>query len=459
MAEKFQIPKPPSILKPKPQPKPTPKTGGLNLGPPPKPPVTSGKQPPAFVAFVNKYGKQYPGLRKWAPTILQYAKEAHIDPLYFASVILTESGANENTHDSSAGAIGLGQIMPLHIGEAVPWNANARVTQADLRNPVFNLRWSAYYLARQVGNYGYAGAYSQGYNPGYVGPDPLARLPKGYLAGVSSPQTSGAPGAGTPTGPAATPSKDPWVVVTGKGGLKFVTSTTAPKNVLRDAAGEAITRSQFVQVKNSLDSLYLPYTGRQASVNAVARYLRAPVSDYQLQLELANPKSNPNIYKSPIWSTHAPDYEATYRGIYGNDAKPPKAVILAAIAHNLSQTGFQDQLRQRSDYKNSEEYKGMAAQFRSGYESVYGTPDQIGEQNIDQAVRKGWNGDQWMQWLRSQPEYTSSGEFQKNVIDLFNKLGFTQGKTNVAAPLTSFGPQAPTPDVSLTATGSAPSNG
>src|SRR4051812_10928486 len=120
------------------------------------PPPPSGRQPPAYVKFVNKWTGKYPGLKQWAPQILQYAKEVHIDPVYFASVILTESGADQNTPNSKAGAIGLGQIMPLHIGEAVPWDANSRVTAADLANPVFNLRWSAHYLATAVGNYGYA---------------------------------------------------------------------------------------------------------------------------------------------------------------------------------------------------------------------------------------------------------------------------------------------------------------
>jgi len=434
----------------------------IKIGPPP----AGGKQPPAYTAFVQKWGKKYPGLRQWAPQILAYARETHIDPVYFASVILTESGANSNSKPSSAGAIGIGQIMPLHIGESVPWDSTGRtkVTAADLRNPVFNLRYSAHLLATAVGNYGYQGAYSQGYNPGWTpksgGIDPLSRVPKGYLPGVSTPGTSGAAGAGVPTGAAANPSKDPWVVITAKGGLKTVSAVAPPKNAVKDATGAAYTLSQFNQVRNSLDSIYLAYTGTRASYKAVQNYLKNPTSDYQITQRLSNPSLNPRFYKSPIWLTHAPDYQAAYQSIYGNDAdvnsKEARALITYGVVHNLSQSGFQETLRKQPSYSTSEEYKGMAAQFRSGYESIYGTPDKTGEDHIDAAVRQGWNADQWQQFLRAQPEYTASGEFQKNLYSLFNSLGFgKQPGAPASTPTASFGPVAATPAPNAAATGSA----
>ena len=432
----------------------------IKIGPPP----ASGRQPPAYVKFVNKWSGKYPGLKQWAPQILQYAKEAHIDPVYFASVILTESGANQNAKPSSKGAIGIGQVMPLHIGEAVPWDPNSRVTLADLQNPVFNLRWSAHYLATQVGNYGYGGAYANGYNPGFVGGganDPLSRIPKGYLPGVSTPGVSGAAGAGTPTGPAATPVKDPWVVVTSKGQIKFSTAPTAPRNVLTDAAGQAYTRSMYGRVSNGLDSIYLAYTGQRANPRAIALYIRAPVSDYEIQQRLSNPQFNPRFYKSPVWLTHAPSYESVYKGVFGNDTDPnskqARQAITYGVVHNLDQAAFQQYLRDQPNYNTSEEYKGAAAQFQAGYQQIYGTPDLVGKQHIDLAVRKGWNGDQWMQYLRSQPEYTASGEFQKNLYGLFDRLGFTVpgAAPGSSAPLAAAGPMAATPAPNPAATGSA----
>lgn len=464
MATKFNtFPQPP---KPKAKPKPKSSDGGINLGAPPPPPVTKkSAQPPAFIAFVNKWSKKYPGLKQWAPQILQYAKEVNIDPVYFASVILTESGANQNIPNSKAGAIGIAQIMPLHIGESVDWDPSGRtkVTAQDLKNPVFALRYAAYHLRHDIGNYGYAGAYSQGYNPGWTpasgGTDPLSRIPKGYLPGVSTPGVSGAPGAGQPTGPAATPSKDPWVVVTSKGILKTVQAPTAPKNAVTDATGAAYTLSEWQRVQSGLDSIYLAYTGVRASAKAVAGYIKNPVSDYQIQQRLSNPSNNPRFYKSPIWLTHAPSYEAVYKGIFGNDANPnskqARQWITYGVTHNLDQTAFQQYLRDQPNYSSSEEYKGNAAQFRAGYEQIYGTPDATGEQHIDLAVRKGWNGDQWLQYLRSQPEYTASGEFQKNVYDLFNRLGFIPGAPAPGTAGTNFGPMAPTPAPNPAATGSA----
>ena len=438
----------------------------VKIGPPP----TTGRQPPAFIKFVNTWGKKYPGLRQWAPQILTYAKEVHIDPVYFASVILTESGANANAPASSKGAIGIAQVMPLHIGESVPWDPTGRtkVTATDLQNPVFALRYAAYHLRNDIGNYGYQGAYSQGYNPGWTpqagGVDPLSRIPKGYLPGVSTPGTAGAPGSGVPTGPAANPSKDPWVVVTSKGGLKTVTSPSAPKNAITDATGAAYTLSQYQRVAAGLDSIYLAYTGQRATPKAIQQYIKNPVSDYQIQQALSDPGRNPRFYKSPIWLTHAPSYESVYKGIFGNDANPnskqAKQWITYGVVHNLDQTAFQQFLRDQPNYNSSEEYKGNAAQFQAGYQQIYGTPDATGQAHIDMAVRKGWNGDQWMQYLRSQPEYTSSGEFQKNVYSLFNRLGFQAGG---AAPTstggTSFGPMAPTPAPNPAATGSSLVNG
>lgn len=401
----------------------------IKIGPPP----ASGRQPPAYTKFVQTWAKKYPGLKQWAPQILTYAREAHIDPVYFASVILTESGANSKTGDSKAGAIGLGQIMPLHIGESVPWDTTGRtkVTEQDLRNPVFNLRWSAHYLATQVGNYGYQGAYSQGYNPGFTptstSPDPLSRLPKNYLPGVSTPGTSGAAGTGTPTGPAANPTKDPWVTLTPKGVLKTVATPSPPKNAVTDATGQAYTLSQFNSVGRGLDSLYLAWTGTRANAKIVAQYIKHPVSDYEIQLRLSDPAQNPRLYKSPIWLTHAPDYESVYKSVYGNDKKPSTDLLRYAVVHNLSQAGFQQKLRDQPDYNTSEEYKGAAAQFHSGYAQIYGEPDAVGQQAIDKAVRTGLNGDQWMQTLRNQPEYTGSGEFQRNALALAHNLALIPG--------------------------------
>ena len=413
---------------------------------PPKfviPPATS-KQTKAFNTFVEKWAPKYPGLKQWAPQIVQYAAENHIDPVYFASVLMTENHVSHVDSSgkiaiSSAGAVGIGQLEPsTFVGQYVPWDKTRtqRVTRADLDNPVFNLRLSAWYLGQAVGNYGYQGAYSQGYNPGFTPspgqPDPIARIPSGYLPGVSSPGTSGAAGAGTPTGPAATTTtSDKWVVVTPKGGLKVVASPTPPKNAVKDASGQAYNLSNWQQVQNSLDSIYLAYAGTRATPRQVAQFIKAPVSTYQLQQHLSDPAQNPRFFKSPIWLTHAPEYEAVYKSVYGNNADPSTAAAKQAIAygvvHNLSQTAFQQHLRDQADYNTSEEYKANAAQFRAGYQSIYGTPDATGEQRIDQAVRQGMNGDQWAQYLRAQPEYTASGEFQRNVYSLFGSMALLPG--------------------------------
>jgi hypothetical protein len=45
------------------------------------------------------------------------------------------------------------------------------------------------------------------------------------------------------------------------------------------------------------------------------------------------------------------------------------------------------ELRKLPQYEQSEEFKANTAQFRSGYQQIYGTPDAAGEQKITEAAR------------------------------------------------------------------------
>lgn len=443
----------------------------IKIGPPP----TSGASTSIGRQVQAMFAKHGPNWNKQGYTqfVLKWASVYKVDPRYLASLLLTENPSGNPSVINPKGAVGLAQIVDQSVNPSTNpdaiWDGPAVLTTQWKQNPNNAIKYAAWRLAGEINQYGSLdNAYSQGYNPGYRGAPPSRFLPKG-VAVTSGPGTQATPAEGAGVSVAGTQARhaltDPWVVVTSKGVLKTVKAATAPQNTVRDATGAPYTLSQFTQVRNGLDSIYMAYTGQRASANAVAQYIKNPVSDYQIQQQLSNPSLNPRFYKSPIWLTHAPSYESVYKGIYGNDAnvnsKQARQIITYGVTHNLDQTAFQQYLRDQPNYSSSEEYKGNAAQFRAGYESIYGTPDAAGEQNIDLAVRKGWNGDQWMQYLRSQPEYTASGEFQQNVYNLFSKLGFIKGAPTQATGLasTNFGPMAPTPAPNPAATGSALVNG
>lgn len=435
----------------------------IKIGPPPA--KATGGIAGKLDTMLKAHG---PAWRQYEGFILKWAGVYKVDPLYIASVLLTENASANAGAKSSAGAIGPAQILDQSINPNLNPNAvwdGPAVLSAQWKQNFNNaIKYVAWRMAGQIpARGGLDKAYAGGYNTtAYTGLPPSHFLPKGYVP-TTGPGTQATAAEGAGASVAGTQARhtltDPWVVVTPKGGLKTITATAAPKNAVTDATGQALTLSQFNTVARSLDSIYLAYTGVRANPSAVARYIKNPVSSYEIQQRLSDPKLNPRFYKSPVWLTHAPDYEAVYKGVFGNDAKTSdpnvRKLIAYGVVHNLSQAAFQQQLRNLPTYSTSEEYKGAAAQFRGAYEGIYGTPDVVGEQHIDAAVKKGWNTDQWTQFLRNQPEYTASGEFQRNATQLMARLGFSA--PGMTTPLTSAGPVAASPAPSLAATGSAPS--
>lgn len=430
-----------------------------------------GSGPPSTNAALAALARKYPFYGQWITSglIQNAAKAWGVDPVELAATVIFEGG-KPNPGANPQGAVGLAQI----VDRAVRQNLNptaykafvaqygADITPQKAADPVFALNYMAWRMAGSRNTYGSLNAWysSPGYNPNFTG-DSRGKGPTAILndANVGRYQANIPQ---TPTQQAGTTATKqtakqgivyPWAVLNKNGSVSFVASVTPPKGTITDASGASYTQDDYSKAARGLDnSFYLPFTGARATPASVVSYIRNPISDYELTQRLLDPKRNPRIFKSPVWQTRAADYESVYKGIFGNDTVPARTLILHAIGHNLSQAGFTQELRQRPDYEQSEEFKGMTAQFRTGYQQIYGTPDAAGEQKIVQAAKAGWNGDQWTQFLRAQPEYTASGEFQKNVYSLFSRLGFqTPGS---AAPLASAGPVAPTPTPSLTATGS-----
>jgi len=449
-----------------------PKTPTFTIAPSP----AKGTKGSAWQQFVNKWAAKYPALKANAPDIQAAANEANIDPIYFASVLLLESGASYTVKDSSKGAIGIGQVMPLHVGGTVPWDSTKTVTLQDLRSPGFNLRYSAYYLATQIGQLGYANAYagapgttSGGYNHGYTGTGPQGFINgwnKQYVPQTTSTSPPGAVGVQAPggTAPAAVDVKDPYVVLTANGSVHFVNATSeVPKNSL-NYFGLPMTRSQFLQYENTLDNTYLAYTGKRATLAQVAQNVKNGWSTTQVQIQLANTAAFKN---SPVWKQNAPSYTAAWQSIYGPNSKPDPKALAYAIVHNLDTTAFAETLRSRADYTSSQEFKQKAAALSSTYTSIFGVPDENGNTVVQQAAKNGYDANQFANYLRAQPQYTSSDEFKSSAMAWAKSMGLLNTVPAPAASALSTAttpapaaivPQTPTPAATPSPQGVIPDN-
>lgn len=347
--------------------------------PPPQNKKQQGQQN-AYRSYINAH----PSLRPWAQLIYNSAADYGLDPLYFAALINFESGGRKNAR-SSANAFGLAQIhIPSWVGHRDPRDGHI-ISQRDVQNPTWNVRFGAYLFSRAYRKYGsYDAAYRQGYNPDYSGAGPFTGIPKGYV----------------PTTRAKSPEE------------------AAQRSVETGQAKASLLERQ--SARQVLDPIYLAYTGKPATEQQVSQWIKRPISSYQLELRLANPDKNPRFFKSPVWLTSSPGYEAAYKDIFGPDAKiDPQARkwIAYAIVHNLGATGFQQFLRDKPQYENSQEYKGLFAKYQSVYASIYGTPTEGANAVIKKATKAGWTQEQWTSFLRKQPEWTSSGEYKSLALD------------------------------------------
>ena len=79
-----------------------------------------------------------------AQTIIDTATRYGVNPALALEVATAESGMNPNTPDSSAGAIGIMQLMP----------ATAAALGVDPRDPVQNIAGGVMYLQQQLASFG-----------------------------------------------------------------------------------------------------------------------------------------------------------------------------------------------------------------------------------------------------------------------------------------------------------------
>lgn len=390
--------------------------------PPPKTKKESGQQS-VFKAYINGHKS----LKPYAQAIYRDALDYGVDPVYFASLINLESGGNPNAV-SKAGAVGLGQIMPLHVGESVPWAPGKRITLDDLKNPAFNLKWSAYYFSQGLQKYGsYEDAYKQHYNPGYTG-SAFKDVPGSYVPTTTAKSPTETVARGAETAGAKTQLFDRWAVLGADGRVKFVKINdpgAPPKNVLKYGP-TPLTQSQFLQTwKQNYQDTFFSYTGRQASGKEIARILSNAPSLYTLANTLAKTKS---FTTSPTYKAHAPGIVAIAKQSYGQDWKVDKTFVAKAIAENWDQATLQQNIRSRPEYFQGPQFKDDVAKLDNVYQGIYGSSsDPATAAVIDHVARDGWTPDQFAAWLRTQPEYRSSQEFKSKAFSFAQQLGLITG--------------------------------
>ncbi|HEY7960826.1 MAG TPA: lytic transglycosylase domain-containing protein [Solirubrobacteraceae bacterium] len=116
-----------------------------------------------------------------APVIRRQAAAKRLDPALIAAIIYAES--KFEPQPSSAGALGLMQILPSTATFIAGLSGGVRFTTADLATPAINVAYGSYYLRYLLDHYGGREIPAvAAYNAGLTNVDAwLARAPHGRL--------------------------------------------------------------------------------------------------------------------------------------------------------------------------------------------------------------------------------------------------------------------------------------
>jgi hypothetical protein len=424
------------------------------MPPPKKPTYPTVTIPPAttgqggiggqLVSMLKEHG---PAWVQYAPLILKWAGVYNVDPLYIASVLLTENAKADATAVSSAGAVGPAQIADKSVNPSLNpnaiWDGPAVLTDQWKQNFNNAVKYVSWRMAGQIDARGSLdAAYAGGYNTtGYKGPPPSHFLPKGYTptSGPGTQATAAEQAGTTAAGTAALKGlkSTQWAVLR-NGKVKFVTTRdkydpstgaalpSAPKDSLK-IFGQPLDSQSFLQQYAQITDDYLAYTNKRPTFAQAAQVIKTGTSQFQLRQQLAG---DPGFVGSPVWKQNAPGYVGVWHQIYGPNAKVDQAAVKYAVANNLG-AGFADYLRQRPDYSTSNEYQQQAASLSNVFGQIYGSPQEADKPVIDMAVKNGYDADQFAAYLRKQPQWKSSAEAQTLYYGLAQRMGLIQGAQTV----------------------------
>lgn len=240
---------------------------------------------------------------------------------------------------------------------------------------------------------------------------------------------------------------DPWVIpVIGKHGevtgFRYATGVTAPKNTLK-YGGEPLTKAALYAVwtGGGYSNAYQQYTGRVARPSDIVAILGKGLTVIGMQGQLAK---LPGFEKSPIYLAHAGDVTAAVKAIWGTAA--PKALIHQAISQEWDTNTLGEHLRKDPRYLQGPEYKTNFATMKDAYQQIYGAPDANAMQSIGEAAANGWTTAQFATYLRDQPQYKTSLEYQANTVNFLDAMGLFTGSRATLLP----GATAPTGGTAVT---------
>lgn len=428
--------------------------GGNIFGAPPKyTPPSSSNARTKYMTWAKAHGVA----QATASDIWYWSGQyKNLDPYLWTSVLKQESGAKHlegnGTIVSSGQAVGIGQIALSWVGQPIPWDkAHTFTANNDPRTGIasygVNLRMSAYLFSDAVNKYGWKNAYTSGYNPDdpnkakawkaiqtTYGSRPTGTPPVGPSAGAG-PKTN----AGTTAYPTFT---DPYVTGINKGG-KF--STTGNPNKALQFDGQPLTRSGFLTLRDQLTSYYVSYTGKRPTNAQIQQYVTKGWSPYTLQTLLSQ---GPHFQNSPIYKQFAGNWanDPTIKNILGANGKIPLDLVRQGIVNGWDSSTIATKLRGQPGYTKSNEFSGNVATLLNTYQSIMGHPDTSAMIGIKDAALAGWTTDQYASWLRSQPGYRDSTEYQSKMLNFVSALGLITGKQTVIQPVsTPTTPLAPNP--------------
>lgn len=429
------------------------KTGLLNLGAPPPPPAstTAGTAENKYIAWAKTHNisKEQAGqIWYWS-----HAKGLAVDPYYWSAVLVAEGGLNSNGQKNSSGqAMGTAQIATSWIGTQIPWEPKGVLFTDDnnprtgLANFSVNLRFGTYLIHSAVVKNGYTNAYVKGYNPN----DPNRNVANANINRILGTRPSNLPPLAPNTGEADTSAstggstpyptfKDEYVAGVTKYN-KF--SLTNDPNKALQYDGAPLTRSNFLTLKDQLTSNYVSYTGQRPSNHQIQTYIDKGWNTYTLATLLSKSK---NFQTSPIYKQTITAMNSTLKDVLPAGGKIPEDIARQAVLNSWDSTTVAQKLRALPGYTSSEEFKGNVATLENVQTSIMGTPDATAMQSIQQAALAGWTSDQYAAWLRSQPAYTQSPEYQTKALGFLGALGLITGSTPVLQPGVSNGPGAVSP--------------
>lgn len=222
---------------------------------------------------------------------------------------------------------------------------------------------------------------------------------------------------------------DPWVVMKMRGGkvvgFDYAMTPGAPKNVLKTPDGTPLTKADLNNFWNSrYAGIFEAFTGRNPTAADMATTIRTGLSPYGLQAKLS---ALPSFKNSPIYKKNVGSINSVAQSIIGGDA-PPK-VIAQAIAEGWDQSAIEQHLKGyiapdgSRPYLKGPEFLNKTGAMTSVYQKIYGRADAAAQQSIKEAAASGWDEAAFSNYLRNQPQYKTSVEYQSHAMNFMDQMG------------------------------------